>query len=81
MTDKDYQQGAVSCSLCLTLYDPMDPCQGPLSTGFSTQEYWSGLSFTSPGDVPDSGIEPRSPTLQVDSLTSESSGKPGSRSI
>ena len=43
---------------------------------FSRQEYWSGQPFPSPGDVPDPGIEPRSPTLQVDSLPSEPPGKP-----
>ena len=36
-------------------------CQDPLSMGFSRQEYWSGLSFPSPGDLPDPGIEPASP--------------------
>ena len=36
--------------------------------GFSKQEYWSGLPFPSPGDLPDPGIEPRSPALQADSL-------------
>ena len=41
--------------------------QVPLSMGFSRQEYWSGLLFPSPGYVPYSGIEPRSPTLQADS--------------
>ena len=45
--------------------------QAPLSMGFSRQEYWSGLPFTSPGDFPNPGIEPRSPTLQADALTSE----------
>ena len=44
--------------------------------GFSRQEYWSGLPFPSPGDLPDSGIEPGSPTLQADALTSEPPGKP-----
>ena len=44
--------------------------QAPLSMGFSRQEYWSGLPFPSPG------IEPRSPTLQVDSSPSEPPGKP-----
>ena len=39
--------------------------------GFSRQEYWSGLPFPSPGDLPDPGIEPVSPTLQVDYLLSE----------
>ena len=43
---------------------------------FSRQEYWSGLSFPSSGDLPDPGIEPRSPILQADSLPSEPSGKP-----
>ena len=43
-------------------------CQAPLSMGFPRQEYWSGLPFPSPGDLPDPGIEPRSPTLQADSL-------------
>ena len=39
--------------------------------GFSRQEYWSGLPFPSPGDLPDPGIEPRSPALEADALTSE----------
>ena len=43
---------------------------------FSRPEYWSGLPFTSPGDLPNPGIEPRSPTLQVDSLPIEPPGKP-----
>ena len=48
---------------CPTLCDPMDctASQAPLSMGFSGQEYWSGLPFPSPGDIPDSGIEPASP--------------------
>ena len=45
--------------------------QAPPSMGFSRQEYWSGLPFPSPGDLPDSGIEPGSPALQADSLPSE----------
>ena len=49
--------------------------QAPPSMGFSRQEYWSGLLFPSPGDLPDPGIEPRSPTLRVDALLSESPGK------
>ena len=51
-------------------------CQAPLSMGFSTQEYWSGLPFPSPGYLPDPGIKPRSPELQADTLTSEPPGKP-----
>ena len=50
--------------------------QAPPSMGFSRQEYWSGLLFPSPGDLPDPGIEPRSPALQADDLTSEPPGKP-----
>ena len=45
--------------------------QAPLSIGFSRQEYWSGLPFPSPGDLPKPGIEPRSPALQADALSSE----------
>ena len=46
-----------------------------LSTGFSRQQYWSGLPFPSPGNLPDPGSEPRSPALQADSLLSEPPGK------
>ena len=52
---------------CPTLCDPMD-CSlsgSSGSMGFSRQDYWSGLPFPSPGDLPDSGIEPASPTLQA----------------
>ena len=51
--------------LCPTLCDPMDSSlhQAPPSMGFSRQEYWSGLPFPSPGNLPDPGIEPRSPAL------------------
>ena len=49
--------------------------QAPLSMGFSRQEYWSGLPFPSPRDLPDPGIEPRSPALEADALTSESPEK------
>ena len=49
--------------------------QAPPSMGFSRQEYWSGLPFSSSGDLPDSGIEPRSPALQADFLPSEPPGK------
>ena len=45
--------------------------QAPLSMEFSRQEYWSGLPFPFSGDLPDPGIEPRSPALQADSLLSE----------
>ena len=50
--------------------------QVPLSMGFSRQEYWSGLPFPSPEDLPEPGFEPRSPALQADALPSEPPGKP-----
>ena len=61
---------------CQTLCDPMD-CTflAPPSMGFSRQEYWSGLPFASPGDLPNPGIEPGSPTLQADALPSEPPGQ------
>ena len=49
-----------------------------LSMEFSRQEYWSGLPFPSPGDLPEPGIEPRLPTLQADTLPSEPPGNPHS---
>ena len=74
--------------LCLTLCDPMDYSppvffvtpwtvahQALLFTKFTRQEYWSGLPFPSPGDLPNPGTEPRSPALRVDSLLFET-GKP-----
>ena len=51
-------------------------CQAPLSTGFSRQEYWSGLPFRSPGDLPKAGIKPKSPTLAGIFFTTEPPGKP-----
>ena len=57
--------------LCPTLCNPM-VCNLPGSSGdFSRQEYWSGLPFPSPGNLPDPGIEPASLTLQADSLLFE----------
>ena len=50
--------------------------QAPLSVEFSRQEYWSGLPFPSPGDIPDPEMEPGSLALQADSLPSEPLGKP-----
>jgi len=50
--------------------------QAPLSMGFSRQEYWNGLPFPSPGDLPHPGIKLRSPALQADALPSEPPGKP-----
>ena len=61
---------------CPTLCDPMD-CSSPGSSvhKFSRQRYWSGLPFPSPGDLPNPGIEPGSPALQVNSVPSEPPGK------
>ena len=61
--------------LCLTLCDPID-CSPPNSSvhGFFKQEYWSGLSFPSPGDLPNPGTEPGSPTFQANSLPYDPSG-------
>ena len=50
--------------------------QASQSMGFSRQEYWSGLPFPSPGDLPDPGIEPGFPALQAEALPSEPPGKP-----
>ena len=55
--------------------------QAPLSMEFSRQEYWSGLPFPSPGDLPHPGIKPGSPALPVDSLLSEPPGKPSSHLV
>ena len=55
--------------LCVTLCTVAH--QAPLSMGFSIKEYWSGLPCPSPRDLTDSGIDPVSPALQADSLTSE----------
>ena len=62
---------------CPTLCDPWTVAhQAPPSMGFYRQEYWSGVPLPSPGDLPDPGIKPRSPTLQADALTSAPPGKP-----
>ena len=69
----------LNCSLELTYFAhtlATVACQASLSTGFSRQDYWSGLPFPSPGDLPNSEMEPRSPALQADSLLTEPPGKP-----
>ena len=68
---------------CPTLCDPVDYSlhQAPLSMGFSRPEYWSGFPFLSPGHLPNPGIEPGSPTLEADALTSEPPGKPQRRAM
>ena len=61
---------------CLTLLRPNEAYQAPLSMGFPRQEYWSGLLFSSPGDLPDPGIKPRSPAWQANSLPLSHIGSP-----
>ena len=51
-------------------------CPDPRPMGFPRQKYWSGLPFPPTGDLPDPGIEARSPALQADSSSSELPGKP-----
>ena len=66
--------------LCLILCDSID-CSLPGSSvhGILQQEYWSGLPFPSPGDLPDPGIKPGSPALQANSLPYEPLRKPQER--
>ena len=68
-----HSQSLQLCSTLVTLWTVAH--QAPRSIRFSRQEYWSGLPFPSPGDLPDPGIKPRSPALQADSLPSEPPGK------
>ena len=69
--------GGLVAKSCPTLATPSTVAHKvPLSMRFSRQEYWSILPFPSPGDLPDPGIEPRSPALQADSLPTELRGKP-----
>ena len=64
--------GGLVAKSCLTLAIPWTvACQAPLSMGFSRQEYWSGLPFPSPGDLPNPEIKPRFPALQADDLPAE----------
>ena len=69
---------SVGCSVAVRLFETpwTIALQAPLFRGFPKQEYWSGLPFPPPGDLPDPGIQPRSPKLQADSLPSEPPGKP-----
>ena len=66
---------AESLQLCLTFCNPMD--HNPLGSSIHgiLQAYWSGLPCPSPGDLPDPGVEPGSPALQADALSSEPPGK------
>ena len=72
--------GGLVAKSYLTLATPWTvACQVPLSMGFFRQEYWSGLPFPSPGDLPDLWTEPMSSVsaaLQTETLPAESSGKP-----
>ena len=69
--------GGLVTKLCPALAIPWTvACRSHLSMGFSRPEYWSGLPFPSPGDLPDPGVEARSPKLQADSLPAELQGKP-----
>ena len=63
---------------CQTLCDPIDssPPGSSVPWGFSRQEYWSRLPCPPPGDLPNPGTEPRSPSLQEDYLPAEPPGKP-----
>ena len=64
--------GGLVAKSCPTLATPCTAVrQAPLSMGFPRQESWSGFPFPFPGDLPDPGIEPKSPALQADSLPSE----------
>ena len=67
----------LSLQMCPTLCNPRD-CSQPGSSfhGIFQAKYWSGSLFPSPGNLPDSGIEPRSPALQVDALPFELPGNP-----
>ena len=60
--------------LLLLLFNHSPPASSV--TGFPRQEYWSGFPFPSPGDLPDPGIEPKFPALQVDSLLLSHQGNP-----
>ena len=72
MLQIQYGSSGLVAKSCLALATPWTVvCQAPLSVGFSRQEYWSGLLFPSPGDLPDPGIETGSPALQADSLLTE----------
>ena len=69
--------GGLVTKSCPTLASPWTVAhKAPLYVGFSRQEYWSGVPFPSPGDLPNPGIKPRSSALQADSLPTELPGKP-----
>ena len=67
---------SISCSVMSNSNSKTVANHAPLSVGFPRKEYWSGLPFPSPGDLPDSGIEPVSPVLSSGFFTTEPPGKP-----
>ena len=68
--------GGLVTKSCPTLVNPWTvDCQTPLSLRFFRQEYWSGLPYRSPGDIPDTGIEPGFPALEANSLPIKLRGK------
>ena len=73
----------LSCLSCVRLFAALwtVACQSPLSMKFSRQEYWSGLPFPHPGDLPEPGIEPTSPALAGGFFTTEPPVKPGHKDI
>ena len=68
---------AKSCPTLLRPHGLYVACQAPLSMGLPWQEYWSGLLFPSPGDLPDPALKPMSQVLAAGFFTIESPGKPG----
>ena len=69
--------GGLVTKLCLILPSAQTAaCQAPLSKGFPRQEHWSELPLPSPGNLPNPGIKPSSPQLQVNSLPTKPQGKP-----
>ena len=69
--------GGLVAQSCPTVCNPWSVIhEAPLSMGFPSQEYWSGLPFPSARNLPNPGIEPGSPALQADSLPTEPLGKP-----
>ena len=74
-SENDGDGAGLVAKLRLTLAIPWTLArQAPLSMGFSMQEYWRGLPFPPPGDLPNPRIEPRSPALQADSLPTKLQG-------
>ena len=76
-TGDTHTHTGIKCFSCVQLF--VTPWtityQAPPTIGFSRQEHWSGVPFTSSGDLPDPGIKPGSPALQADALPSEPPGK------